>query len=124
MNAAAAPAVPPRSADASPPRPPKLLDQVQATARARHFNSHTAELYRGWIRRFILFHNKRHPAELGASEVAQFLTHLAVTEHVTVSVQSQARAALVFLYRHVLEKPLPPLEGVVRPTRSAKPPTT
>ena len=74
-----------------------------------------------WIRRFILFHDKRHPAQLAEPEVVRFLSHLAVEEHVSPSMQTQARAALVFLYRHVLDRPLGSLDGVVRAKRIEAP---
>jgi hypothetical protein len=105
---------------------PKFLDQVREILRGKHCNQRTEEIFLGWIRRFILFHGKRHPQEMAEPEAAQFLTHLAVEEHVAPSLQAQARAALVFLYRHVLQRPLGPLEGVVRATRPERPrrPTT
>ena len=117
MNATPSPSVASPVTSSPPTGPPKLLDQVRAALRSRHCNSRTEELYVDWIRRFILFHNKRHPAEMAGPEVSQFLTHLAVEEHVTPSIQTQARAGLVFLYRHVLLKPLGGLEGVVRARR-------
>jgi site-specific recombinase XerD len=100
---------------------PRLLDEVRAAARAAHHTTRAEEAFVQWIRRFILFHDKRHPAQMAEAEAAQFLTHLAVQEHVSPSQQAQARAALVFLYRHVLQKPLGPLEGVVRASRPARP---
>src|SRR5260221_10313155 len=81
---------------------PKLLDQVRATIRAHHYSYRTEEAYVGWIRRFILFHRKRHPAEMGPPEMTQFLTALAVDRHVSASTQNQALAALLFLYRKVI----------------------
>jgi len=93
---------------------PKLLDTVRAKIRARHYSYRTEQQYVRWIRRFILHHNKRHPAELGAPDVEGFLTHLAVTAHVSASTQNQALSALLFLYREVLEVDLPWLSGVVR----------
>jgi site-specific recombinase XerD len=77
--------------------PPKLLDQVRAAIRLKHYSIRTEEAYVQWIKRFVLFHNKRHPNEMSAAEVAAFLTHLAVTEHVSASTQNQALAALLFL---------------------------
>jgi hypothetical protein len=81
---------------------PKLLEQVRAVARLRHFSLSTEEAYRHWIRRFILFHRKRHPAEMGADHIRQFLSHLSVTGRVSASTQNQAPCALLFLYRDVL----------------------
>lgn len=84
-------------------RPPRLLDQVRAVIRVRHYSMRTEETYIHWIRRFILFHGKRHPREMGAEEIRRFLTHLAVNAHVAAATQNQALNAIVFLYRHVLE---------------------
>ena len=95
----------------------RLLDQVRAAAQARRYSAHTENVFVIWIRRFIVFHDKRHPAQMAEPDVARFLSHLAVEEHVSPSVQCQARAALVFLYRHVLQRPLGPLDGVVRAKR-------
>lgn len=103
-----------RSVPAPPTQPAKLLDRVRAAIRARHYSLRTEEAYVGWIRRFILFHNKRHPAEMGESEVNQFLTHLALSENVAASTQNQALSALLFLYQEVLERDLDRIEGVVR----------
>jgi integron integrase len=97
---------------------PKLLDVVRARIRAKHYSYRTEEQYVDWIRRFILFSGKRHPAEMSAPEVAGFLTHLAVARRVSASTQNQALAAILFLYRHVLEIDLPWLDNVVR----ARPP--
>lgn len=93
---------------------PKLLDKVRDKIRAKHYSYRTEQQYLGWIRRFILHHGKRHPAEMSASEVEQFLTHLAVEQRVSAATQNQALAAILFLYRHVLEVELPWLENVVR----------
>src|SRR5712692_11555072 len=87
--------------------PPKLLDRVREAVRVRHYSLRTEEAYVGWIRRFILFHQKRHPSAMGADEVNAFLSHLAVEGKVSASTQAQALSALVFLYRHVLDDPLP-----------------
>ncbi|MGH7354299.1 MAG: integron integrase [Candidatus Rokuibacteriota bacterium] len=99
------------------PPPPRLLDRVRAAIRARHFSRRTEESYVAWIRRYILFHGKRHPAEMSAPEVTRFLTSLAVDGHVAASTQNQALSALLFLYRQVLEVDLPWLDGVVRARR-------
>lgn len=95
-------------------KPRKLLDQVRDRVRTKHYSIRTEEAYVGWIRRFILFHNKRHPSEMGKREVESFLTHLAVNANVSASTQSQALSALLFLYRDVLEMPFPQLEDVTR----------
>jgi len=83
-------------------RPRKFLDTVRDIMRRRHYASSTADSYVNWIKRFILFHNKRHPSEMGLAEVEQFLTHLATVEKVAPSTQNQAFSALLFLYRDVL----------------------
>lgn len=93
--------------------PPKLLDQVRDVLRTKHYSPRTEETYIDWIRRYVLFHNKRdgrapskwrHPAEMGEKEISEFLTHLAVNEHVAASTQNQALSAVLFLYRHVLKR--------------------
>jgi integron integrase len=97
--------------------PPRLLDRVADTATTRHLSLNTRKAYVRWVRRFILFHRKRHPADMGLLEVNAFLTHLAVEGHVSASTQNQALSALLFLYGSVLERPLGKLEGVVRARR-------
>ena len=94
--------------------PPRLLDQLRATLRTRHYSRRTEEVYVGWIRRFILFHGKRHPREMGAPEIEAFLSDLAAVREVAASTQNQARSALLFLYRTVLGFDPGPLEGVTR----------
>jgi len=94
--------------------PPKLLDQVRDRLRVKHYSLRTETQYIQWVRRFILFHGKRHPRDMGATEVEAFLTHLAVEGQVAASTQNQALSALLFLYREVLGMDLPWLEGVVR----------
>ncbi len=98
--------------------PPRLLDLVQGRLRTLHYSYRTEQQYLGWIRRFILFHGKRHPTDMGAVEVEGFLTHLAVDRQVSASTQNQALAAILFLYQKVLEIELPWLDGVVRAKRS------
>jgi integron integrase len=93
---------------------PRLLDQVRERLRLRHYSYRTEQQYVGWIRRFILFHGKRHPREMGAREVEAFLTNLAIRRNVAAATQNQALAALLFLYRHVLKQDLPWLEDLVR----------
>ncbi len=96
---------------------PKLSEQVRAVARARHLNYKTEDVYHNFIKRFILFHNKRHPNEMGATEITEFLTPLAVKDKVSASTQNQAFYSLVFFYRDVLRINLPNIEGVVRAKR-------
>ena len=98
----------------SKPQPAKLLDRVRDAIRARHYSLRTEEAYVGWVRRFILFHNKRHPAEMGEPEINEFLTHLAVAENVAASTQNQALSGILFLYQEVLGRNLDRIEGVVR----------
>lgn len=100
------------------PQPPKLLDRVRIAIRTRHYSLRTEEAYVGWIRRYIFFHNKKHPLEMGEPEINAFLSQLAVKDHVSASTQNQALCALLFLYRHVLEKPFPTLENLIRAKRS------
>lgn len=96
---------------------PRLLDQVREHIRVRHYSIRTEQAYVAWIRRFILANGKRHPCELGALEVAAFLTRLATEGNVAASTQNQALSALLFLYRVVLAMDLPWLEEVVRAKR-------
>jgi len=93
--------------------PPKLLDRMRTEIRVRHYSIRTEEAYVDWARRFILFNNKRHPKELGAAEVRDFLSHLAVDRNVAASTQNQAKSALLFLYREVLHIQLPWLDEVI-----------
>jgi integron integrase len=90
------------------------MDEVREVVRLRHLSIRTEEAYCAWIRRFILFHGKRHPGELGVAEIRQFLTHLAVNKNVAASTQNQAFNALLFLYRQVLKLELPKIDGVER----------
>ncbi len=92
---------------------PRLLDRMRESIRLRHYSIRTEDTYVHWVRRFILFHRKRHPLELGASEVASFLTHLAIDRGVGASTQNQAKSALLFLYRVVLGTTLPWLDEIV-----------
>lgn len=93
---------------------PKLLDQVRGKIRLKHYSIRTEEAYVDWIKRFVLHFDKRHPAEMGAREVEAFLTHLAVHGRVAAATQNQAKSALLFLYREVLDQDLPWLENVER----------
>jgi integron integrase len=99
---------------------PKLLDQVRDAIRTRHYSYRTEEAYVHWIRRYILFHGKRHPAEMGAAEVSAFLSSLATASHVSASTQNQALAALLFLYREVLAQDFGWLNDVVRAKRTTR----
>ena len=105
-----------------PPSKPKLLDRVREAIRTRHYSPRTEEAYVHWIRRYIFFHKIRHPAEMGTTELNAFLSHLAVNERVSASTQTQALSALLFLYRHVLERDIGLLEGVVRAKRPDRTP--
>ncbi|WP_036267722.1 integron integrase [Methylocaldum szegediense] len=100
------------------PSKPKLLDQVRDKIRVKHYSLRTEDAYVQWIKRFILFHGKRHPKDMSAPEVEAFLSHLATQRNVAASTQSQALSAILFLYREVLGIELPWLENV---TRAKKP---
>jgi len=94
-------------------QPKKLLDQVRDVMRLKHYSIRTEESYVDWIKRYILFHKKRHPREMGGAQVEAFLTHLAVEGNVAASTQNQALSALLFLYREVLHQDLDvPIESV------------
>ena len=93
---------------------PRLLDQVRDAIRARHYSRRTEKSYVAWIRRYIFFHGKRHPAEMGTQEIRRFLTALAVDRKVAASTQNQALSALLFLYQVVLEQEVPWIDSVVR----------
>lgn len=97
--------------------PPRLLDEVRGRLRLKHYSLRTEQAYVAWIRRFILANGKRHPREMGGSEVERFLTGLAVERHVAAGTQNQALSALLFLYREVLRIDLPWMESVVRAKR-------
>jgi integron integrase len=97
---------------------PRFLGLVRERIRSKHYSYRTEESYVGWIKRFIFFHNKRHPAEMGKLEMEQFLTHLAVDKNVASSTQNQALAALLFMYKEVLQMDPPWVENV---TRAKKP---
>ena len=99
-------------------RPKKLLDQVRDAIHLKHYSIRTEEAYVGWITRFILFHDKRHPNDMGRAEIEAFLTHLAVDLNVAASTQNQAFSALLFLYRDVLHKDL---DGPIDALRASKP---
>ena len=96
------------------PLQPKLLDRVRDAIRTRHYSRRTEVAYVTWIRRYIGFHRKAHPATLGAPDISAFLTWLATRQHVSASTQNQALAALLFLYERVLQMPVGRVEHVVR----------
>ncbi|MBI3989885.1 MAG: integron integrase [candidate division NC10 bacterium] len=103
----------------SPPEPellpdPKLLDRLCEALRSRHYSRQTEQAYCHWVKRFILFHGVRHPADMAELEVNAFLTHLAIKARVSASTQTQALSALLFLYRHVLGREIGTLDGLIR----------
>lgn len=101
-------------------QPSPLLEQVRTTARLKHLSIHTEDAYVLTIKRFILFHHKRHPREMGADEIRQYLSHLAVDLRVAASTQNVALSALLFLYRDILGIALPLIDGVLRAKRPTK----
>jgi site-specific recombinase XerD len=100
--------------------PKKLLDQVRDAIRLKHYSYRTEEAYVQWIRRYILFHNKRHPNEMGTPEIEAFLTHLAIEGEVSASTQNQALNAILFLYRHVLQQELDRRIDAIRAKRPTR----
>jgi len=99
---------------------PKLLDEVRDSIRVRHYSIRTEEAYVRWIKEYIFFHDKRHPAEMGEREVSDFLSHLAVKRKVAASTQTQALSALLFLYRNVLKQPLDWLDDIERAKKPSR----
>src|SRR5438552_13449677 len=114
------PDMPPTLPTAASHNKPKLLDQVRDVIRRKHFSIRTEQAYVDWIRRFILFHNKQHPAEMGEQDLTEFLTHLARDVHVAASTQNQALSALLFLYKQVLRQQIGWLSNVQRAKRPAR----
>lgn len=112
----------PLIAETPPPSPaaPRLLDRVRWHLRIKRYSIRTEQAYLDWIRRFILFHGKRHPAAMGEEEIAAFLSHLGVDQHVAASTQNQAFSALLFLYQQVLDRKLEFITGVERVRRPPK----
>ena len=102
---------------------PKLLDQLRDKLRVKHYSIRTETQYLQWVKRFILYHGKRHPREMGAEEVEAFLTHLATVGQVSASTQNQAVSALLFLYREILGIQLPWLDNVIRAKKPQRLPT-
>ena len=99
---------------------PKLLDRVRNAARVRHLSYRTEQAYVDWIRRFIFFHDKRHPKEMDETHVSEFLTFLAVRRHVAASTQNQALSAILFLYRNVLKRELGWVDNVERAKKPSR----
>jgi len=100
--------------------PEKLLDRMRRVIRLKHYSLRTEKAYLHWVKRYILFHGKRHPEIMGATEVTSFLSSLAIDRYCAPATQNQALNAILFLYRHVLEIDLPWLDEVIRAKRSAK----
>jgi integron integrase len=103
--------------------PPKLLDQVSDALRLKHYSYRTEQTYKDWIKRYILFHGKRHPKDMGVQEIQAFLTHLAVEKNVSASTQNQALSAILFLYRHILHQEIQFPTDIVRAEKSRTLPT-
>src|SRR6266498_1470472 len=101
----------------------KILDQVSEAIRLKHYSYRTEQTYKEWIKRYILFHNKRHPNEMGAPEIQTFLSHLATEQNVAASTQNQALSAILFLYRNVLLKPVDIPTDLIRAEKSKTLPT-
>ncbi len=105
------------------PKRPKLLDQVRNLMRLKHLSFKTERAYVGYIREYILFHNKKHPKDMGVDEIRDYLTHLAVAKKVAASTQNVAFNAIIFLYKQVLDIELPLIEGVLRARRPTRLPS-
>ena len=110
------------TASAQPAQKPKLLDRLREAIRVRHYSIRTEEAYVQWVRRFIFFHNKRHPDDMGRQEVEAFLTHLAVEGKVAAATQNQALNAIVFLYKQVLKREVGQFENLVWAKRNPRVP--
>ncbi len=106
----------------APASKPKLLDQLRTFMRTRRYSLRTEQAYLDWIRRFILFHGKRHPRDMAEQEIVDFLTHLATKRNVSASTQNQALSALLFFYQQFLERKLGRLDGALRVSRPARVP--
>jgi integron integrase len=104
-------------------RPKKLLDHVRKAIRLKHYSLHTEQSYVTWIKRYIFFHDKRHPKDMGGAEIEAFLTHLAVHQKVAASTQKQALSALLFLYRDVLRQPVDRPIDAIRARKPKRLPT-
>lgn len=102
---------------------PKLLEQVRETLRVMHYSYRTEQTYIEWIKRFIYFHHKRHPREMGCDEILDYIRYLANERQVSASTQNQALSAITFLYRHVLLMEITLPDDTIRPTRPRRLPT-
>ena len=98
----------------------KLLDQVRDLIRLRHYSIRTEEAYSRWIKEYILYHQKRHPSQMGEHEVSEFLSNLALKRQVAASTQNQALSAILFLYRDVLKQPLDCIDNVERAKKPSR----
>lgn len=103
-------------------KPPKLMERLRSAVKVRHYSKHTENAYAAWVKRFLRFHAYRHPSAMGAAEINAYLTHLAVDRRVSTSTQQQALAAILFLYRHVLDEDVGLLDGIVKATRRRRAP--
>jgi site-specific recombinase XerD len=101
-----------------PPKGRKLLDQVSDAIRVKHYSLRTEDTYKDWIKRYILFHKKRHPKDMGVEEIEAFITHLAVERHLAASSQNQALSAVKFLYVHVLHKEIDLSSSLIQAEKS------
>ena len=113
----------PASPQPIPPQEKKLLDQVREAIRTKHYSYRTEQTYVDWIKRFILFHNKRHPKEMGSTEVQAYISYLATERSVSASTQNQALSAITFLYKYILQVDLAFPSDLLRPSRSDHLPT-
>jgi len=104
-------------------KPKKLLDQVRDALRLKHYSYRTEQTYNDWIRRYILYHDKTHPKDMGEPEIQAFLTYIATKRNVSASTQNQALSALIFLYRNVIHKELDLPTGLITARRSTHLPT-
>ena len=95
----------------------KLLDKVKTEIRTRHYSKRTEQAYTGWIKKFILFHNKKHPAEMGEAEIRAFINNLSTNHHVSSSTQNQALQGILFLYKNILEKDVGWINEIKRSAR-------
>jgi site-specific recombinase XerD len=116
------PPVPQQSVPVNTPQKPKFLDQLREIIRLKHYSIRTEQSYVDWARRYILFHEKKHPRDMGAKEIAAFLTHLAVGRNVSASTQNQALNALIFLYKELLRIDVGDIGDVVRAKRPLRRP--
>ena len=109
---------PPSTPPQETPKGRKLLEQVSDAIRIKHYSQRTEQTYMDWIRRYILFHKKRHPKDMGVEEIQAFISHLAVERKLSASSQNQALSAIIFLYRHVLKKEIEFPTDIIRAEKS------